>query len=115
MLYKAIEIAKANPIKGLPQMGAVITRRKRVLGVGKNSYKSDPLQFRYSRHPLSICKHAEIDAIKNAIKNGNSNELEGSTMFVARILKDGSLALAQPCQGCQKALDEFGIQAHWTE
>lgn len=114
MLYKAIEVARTNPITGLPKMAAVITKRKKILSVGVNSFKSDPLQFRYSRHPLSICKHAEIDAIKNAIKN-NIN-LSGTTMYVARVFGDGSVGIAKPCEGCQKAIRDFGIsEVFWTE
>lgn len=115
MLDTAIAIARANPIEGLPKMAAVIARRSKIVSVGLNSHKTDPLQSRYSRHPLSICKHAEIDAIKNALKNKKVQSLKGATIYVARIRKDNEVALAKPCTGCEKALAAYGItRAYWT-
>lgn len=97
-------------------MGAVIARRKKIVGIGRNSYKTDPLQSRYSRHPLSVCKHAEIDAIKNAIKRDRNVDLRGTSISVARVFSDGTVGIAKPCEGCQKALRAYGIShAEWTE
>jgi tRNA(Arg) A34 adenosine deaminase TadA len=114
-LDTAIQIAKANPVVGLPKMAAVIARRKKIISVGLNTHKTDPLQLRYSRHPLSVCKHAEISAIKNAIKADRNVDLRGTTIFIARVMKDGTTAIAKPCEGCQKALTAYGInRAYWT-
>ncbi len=111
----ATEVARANPIRGLPQMGAVIAKRRKIISVGLNSFKSDPLQSRFSRHPLAICKHAEIDAIKNAIKSEKTKDLSGATIYVARVLRNGERAIAKPCEGCMKALEAHGIsRVFWT-
>jgi tRNA(Arg) A34 adenosine deaminase TadA len=115
MLDTAIAVARANPVIGLPRMGAVIARRNKVISIGLNSHKTDPLQLRYSRHPLSICKHAEIAAIKNALKADRNVDLTKASIFIARVLKNGSTAMAQPCEGCQKALKAYGInRVFWT-
>jgi tRNA(Arg) A34 adenosine deaminase TadA len=110
MLDTAIAVARANPIETLPKMAAVITRRNKIISVGLNSHKTDPLQLKYSRHPLSICKHAEIDAIKNALKTDRNIDLTKASIFVARVLKNGSTAMAMPCEGCYRALEAFGIK-----
>jgi tRNA(Arg) A34 adenosine deaminase TadA len=115
MIDMALAVARANPVENLPKMAAVIARRKKVISVGLNSFKTDPLQSRFSPHPLAICKHAEIDAIKNALKAKKRHELRGSTIFVARVARNGAPALAKPCDGCRKALKAYGIsQAFWT-
>lgn len=34
----------------------------------------------------------------------------GAIVFVARVLRDGSLAQAKPCHNCQSSLRNFGVQ-----
>lgn len=113
----ALEVARNNPIKKLPQMGAVIVDKKgKLLSYGINSKKSNPFAAKYGRHPDAIYPHAEISAIKSAIKKGGIEQLEGGTIFVARVKKNGTPALAKPCSGCARAIYEFGIHnIIWTE
>ena len=115
MLHRAIKLARENTTD-LQKMGAVIVKRKRVLGEGQNSRKTHPLQRRFSNHDLKTAIHAEIAAIVDALRNHEIEELRGSEIFVARIMKNGSTGKAKPCTSCQKALDEYGISAvYWTE
>lgn len=117
MLSLAIERARENPIRKLPQMAALIYDRKgNFIGAGENSLKSHPLAARFSRHPDAIYLHAELAAIAYAIHRGRLEDLQGATMYVARVLKDGTPALAKPCSGCVRALAEFGIEkVEWTQ
>jgi tRNA(Arg) A34 adenosine deaminase TadA len=115
VLSEAIRYAKENPTD-LNKMAAIISKRKRVLGIGFNSRKTHPLQRRFSDHDLKVCIHAEIDALRDALRNYDEEAIRGAEIFVARVLKNGSPATAKPCKTCQVALDTFGIAAvYWTE
>lgn len=128
-LRRAIEHAQKNPI--LPRGRNSISRFASVLCdvgghsvVGLNSYKTSPLQARFASNPECIHIHSEISAIQNAIRylarhNGfhyrDVTDLSGWSMFVARVLKDGTPAMAMPCDGCQRALSAFNIsKVEWT-
>lgn len=115
MINRAIKLAKENTTD-LQKMGAVIAKRKRVLGEGQNSRKTHPLQRKFSNHDLKTAVHAEIAAIADALRNHDEAELVGAEIFVARVMKNGSTGIAKPCMSCQKALNEYGITAvYWTE
>lgn len=115
MIHEAINLAKNNPTD-LAKMGAVIVKNRRVIGSGQNSRKSHPLQRLFSKSDLKIALHAEISAIVDALRNHDENELRGSTIFVARVLKNGSRAIAKPCPVCERAIKAYGIEAaYWTD
>lgn len=84
--------------------------------VGQNKRKTHPLQLRFNKHnPKAICLHAEMDAIRQAIKLSGS-DLSGYKMYVARVHRNDELACAKPCQGCQSAIVAFNIKSvEWTE
>lgn len=109
MLNEAIKLAKLNPVIGLPRMSAIIAKRTRVIGWGWNSYKTDPLMYRFSDHDLKNCLHAELAAIKDALRHVNVDYLPQCSIHIARVLKDNSVALAAPCGICREALSAFGI------
>ena len=110
MLDKAIELAKSNPVEKLPRMAAIIAHRGRIVSIGFNRKKSHPLQAKYAKHPECQFLHAEIDAIRKALKKFSPEEISNFTMFVARVRKDDLPALAAPCYGCSNALKDFGIK-----
>lgn len=115
-LELALSLALGNQVQDLPRMGAVITgKRGYIHGCGLNSRKSDPLAAKYGRHPDAIYPHAELAAIKDALQEIGVDELANCTLYVARVKKDGTPALAKPCAGCQRAIMEFGIgNVVWT-
>jgi tRNA(Arg) A34 adenosine deaminase TadA len=117
-LKEATLWALVNPVEGLPRMAAIIcNKKKHVISVGWNSRKSDPLAAKYGRHPDAIYPHAELAAIKNALRDRNiqPSQLQDCTMYVARVKRDGTPAMAKPCVGCQRAIQEFGIgDVQWT-
>lgn len=115
MINEAINLAKSNATD-LARMGAVIVKNKRIIGSGKNSRKSHPLQRLFSKSDLKIALHAEISAIVDALRNHDEQELVGATIYVARVLKNGSRAIAKPCPICERAIKAYGIEAvHWTD
>lgn len=114
----AVAIARANKECGhLPRMAAVLTDKYgTVIGLGENRLKTHPLQAKFSRRPGSIYLHAEIDAIVDALKRCRLDDIEEGWLYVARVFKDGTPALARPCLGCQRAIMHFGIQhVEWTD
>lgn len=109
----AIEAAIYNPIQNLPRMAAVLITPGGDIFVGRNQFKSHPLQAVWSRNPQSIFLHAEIDALIKYLKRHTF--YYPSSIFVARVLKNNQPALAKPCSGCFGALLHFGItNIRWT-
>lgn len=86
------------------RIGAVVVRGGRILGRGYNRIR----YYHESRHIIHKHKeslHAEVDAIINSPCN-----LRGATMYVARLRKDGGLALAKPCKYCAELINKCGIK-----
>lgn len=101
-----------SPIR-TARIAAAIVYRGEIISVGVNSYKSDPLQAKYSKNEHAIYLHAEIASIKKALKRINKHELKKCDMYIVRRkIHNGAMCngLAKPCQGCQRAIDTYGIQ-----
>lgn len=112
----AVSIARSNDIKKLPKMGAILYLRNKPVSIGWNQKKTHPLAKRFQKNDKSDCLHAEIDAIKNALKFYTKDEISKMTLFVARVLKNGKTALAAPCKGCAAAIRHYKIKkVYWTE
>ena|SRR3990167_5425173 len=89
------------------RLGAVIFRRDKVLGRGFNTPNKT--------HPQSLAPYktrcAEFNSYINAVNLGISpNKLQGASLYVHRIKKDGSPGLAKPCEFCKRFLDQVGIK-----
>lgn len=115
VLNEAINLARTNPTD-LNKMAAIIVKRNKTLGKGMNTRKTHPLQKLFSKREVKIALHAEISAIVDALRSHEEEELQGASIFIARILKDGSRAIAKPCPVCDRALSAYGITGiYWTE
>jgi len=90
-------------------MAAAVVKKNRIIGIGWNRMKSHPFQAKFGKNQDAIFLHAEIHAIKNAIKDHSLDELRGARMIVLRKTARG-YGLAKPCIGCMRALVEFGIE-----
>lgn len=113
-LNELSKIAYANQGFGHAKLAAAIMRRHKLISIGINSGKTHPLQKKFSKNNRCIHLHAEIDAIRNALRMGHN--IEGTTMLIARTKKNGQIGLAKPCQACQRAIIHFGIRdVIWTE
>jgi len=97
------------PRAGNQTLASCIVKGTKIISFGQNQQKSHPLQSKFSKNPEAIYLHAEIDAIKNALKEIDSSLLEKSTLYVARTKKDGSEGISKPCKGCRRAIEAFGI------
>ncbi len=94
---------------GNQTLAACVVKRNKIISFGHNKNKTHPLQNKFTKHPEAIYLHAEIDAIKNALKRVSTEDLLGSILYVVRTKKDGSEGLAKPCKGCMQAIESFGI------
>ena len=107
-----IAIARDQPRIFGVRIAASLYRGNRLVAYGFNKGKSHPFQKRWAKHPEAIYTHAEIDAIRNALRR--DEDLSRCTLFVARWTQLGQ-ALAYPCEGCWAAIKSFGIrQVRWT-
>jgi tRNA(Arg) A34 adenosine deaminase TadA len=116
MLEKIAE--DVSPIK-TARMAAAVVYRGEIISIGVNSYKSDPLQARYAKNEHAIYLHAEIAAIKKALKRIDKNDLKKCDMFIVRRkMHNGEMCngLAKPCVGCQRAIDTYQLnRVNYTE
>lgn len=89
------------------RMGAVVVRGGRILAGASNDLRNSAST---DGIPLEECSvHAEVAALKRA------KAVEGSTVYVARVLKNGRRGLARPCARCEDVLIAAKVRrAIWT-
>jgi len=104
-LAHCINQARKLPIKrGRHRVyAAVVNSKGRIIGEGSNCYaKTHPRNAKYSDNKHYI--HAEQRAIMRSMRNG-----EGVKLYIARVLKDGTSALAKPCCVCDMWIKDSSI------
>lgn len=107
-------LATSNNMK--MKLAACLVIRNEIISVGFNSDKSHPLQKRFSKNSDAIFKHAEVDCIIKALKIVEEDDLKDANLYVYRVkkLSKGDAhwvsGMAEPCPGCQKAIEHFGIK-----
>ncbi|MHC4278169.1 MAG: hypothetical protein ACYSTI_12740 [Planctomycetota bacterium] len=103
-----IELAK-NMARKSPsrfRLGAVLVKRRRIISTGYNQMsKTHPLQEKYHDGSHTLGTHAEVHACIGV----SADDLLGAEVYVARLLKDGTQALAKPCLVCRKVLSSLGV------
>ena len=102
-----------DPVRNYRLTSAIVYKNS-IISFGANSYKTDPFQARWSKNDHAIHLHAEVNAIKNAIKRGSVDILKRSTLYIARVRSiNGTgyeIAMAKPCIGCRRCIAELGIK-----
>jgi deoxycytidylate deaminase len=94
---------------------AAIVYKKQILSIGRNQLKTHPIMLKYQTDKYKIYLHAEIDAIIKTINQYGSDVLKRCDLYVMRLTGGGNIGMSKPCQGCQKAIDAFGIKGvYWT-
>lgn len=88
-------------------VGSVLVRGGRLLAGASNDLRNPATT---EGIPFEECStHAEMAALRRV------KRAQGSTIYVARVLRTGVLGLAKPCSRCQKELVSAGVrQAIWT-
>lgn len=129
MIDFAIKEARKNPIEpigrnSISRFAAILFDGRGTIFTAFNSYKSHPLQAKFGINSESVHLHAEVNCLVKAtrwfaqrkgVNYSQIVDLSDFSMAVARVLRDGTPALAKPCTGCAKALIAFGIRdVSWT-
>lgn len=115
ILHTLAKVAEANDTSNI-KFAAAIVRGNKIISVGFNHNKSHPLQAKFCKNEHAIFLHAEVAAIKNALREIHVEELSKCDLYISRVKKPESFSkkfiwgLARPCCGCQRAIEEFGIR-----
>ena len=110
-------LAVENPgIRNRFKLAAGIVYRNHLIATGINSYKTHPLMLQFGKNADALFIHAEIDAIKNALRLITQDQLARCDMYVVRVKRPDTSTkkwvhgLAKPCEGCQRAIVSFGLK-----
>jgi deoxycytidylate deaminase len=110
------KVAEAVEPVSRQRLSACLVYKNEIIGMGFNKKKSHPFQRKFSKHEEAIYLHAEIDAIKNALKNVDAETISKSTLYIMRVKYEDMNAkrfvrgLSKPCEGCARAIAQFGIK-----
>ena len=104
LINTALKIAQLSEHKF--KIGAILTRGRRIISCGVNKYKSHPKQINPHTKALGTSIHAELDCIIKA----PYPMISGSSIYVARLLRDGTPGYCRPCESCISLLKEYGIK-----
>ena len=105
------------------KIGAVIMYKSKVISVGYNTTKSNPIQKAYNVYRNANGReydverqnnglHAEIMALQHATRSFKG-DLSKCSIFVYSEKKEGCkrlTRLTKPCNACSKRLEELGIR-----
>lgn len=115
-LSDLVTLATAIPRAGAASISAALVMNNKIVSYGFNSYKTHPFQKKFGKNKDAVCIHAEIDAIKNALKKVNVDDLKYATLYIARAKnkdqnsKKDHWGLSKPCEGCCRAISSFNIK-----
>lgn len=114
------KIASANDEYPRARMAAALVRGNKIMSIGLNRHKSDPLAAKFSKNEDAIYLHAEIHAIKQALRDYSLDDISGADLYVCRVKNHlvnlpnrkyiETWGLAKPCEGCLRAIAEFNIK-----
>ena len=94
------------------RLGAVLVKKHNIISTGFNLMRrTHPISSKYNVKSWSIGIHAELHCTIGL----SMNELQGSSMYIYRILKNGQPANSKPCKMCQHFLADVGVKkAHYS-
>lgn len=95
-------------------IGAILVYKNRVIAVGWNTTKENPIQKKYNQYrgfDTDVCVnslHAEMMCLIKARKL--NIEWSKASLFIYRSFKNGKNAIARPCEACMQAIKDYGIK-----
>jgi len=103
------------PVAGAKISAILTDKNNNIISTGFNSSKTHPFQKKFAKNEMAICLHAEIDAIKNALRNISVDEMSKTNLYICRVKRMNRggkyiTGLSKPCQGCMRAIITFGIK-----
>lgn len=111
-IFKSLETNALESNHSWAKVSAAIVEKGFIYGRGTNRNKTHPFQVKYARNKDSIFLHAEISAIKDAMRFLTLDDLSRADLYICRVKNIGGkyvYGLAKPCEGCMRAIVEFGI------
>ena len=115
ILHTLSKVAAANPGQREKLAAAVVCRNK-IISIGINSMKSHPMAAKYGKNEHAVFLHAEVAAIKNALREIDVDDFSKCDIYITRVKKEAPFTkkfvwgLAKPCAGCERAIAEFGLK-----
>ncbi len=115
ILHTLAKVAAANPGQREKLAAAVVCRNK-IISIGINSMKSHPMAAKYGKNEHAVYLHAEVAAIKNALREIDVDDFSKCDIYITRVKKEAPFTkkfvwgLAKPCVGCERAIAEFGFK-----
>lgn len=115
ILHTLAKVAAANPAQR-EKLAAAIVCRNKIISIGMNSMKSHPMAAKYGKNEHAVYLHAEVAAIKNALREISVDEFSKCDIYITRVKKEKPFTnkyvwgLAKPCAGCERAIAEFGLK-----
>jgi tRNA(Arg) A34 adenosine deaminase TadA len=97
----AMKVARKSPCSF--KIGALVVKGGRVLSWGHNKDKTDPIRIRRP-NPYVDKLHAELVALHGITETG------GCTLYVVRVGRVKSMALAKPCRMCMEMIRKAKIR-----
>lgn len=91
------------------QHGAIVVKSGRVVGSSCNKNINNPAHFcndLFNEYREYISLHAEVAALRNV----SPDVARGSTVYVGRLLKNGTPGFSRPCSECEKFLNSLGVK-----
>lgn len=120
MNYRVVDMLErlaieAPGVQGRFKLAAGVVYKKRLVATGVNSYKTHPWMCeRNGYREGQIFLHAEVDAIKNALRLITQEDLMKCDLYIMRVKLTPDFkwvhGLAKPCEGCQMTIASFGIR-----
>lgn len=120
--HMARAIALAETSDCAQRHGCVIAHGPRVLAVGVNTQRNSPDVC--ADPATQAARHAEINALRmltrppytaHSMKHSQGIDFSALTLYSARVLVDGTPALAKPCAYCDTLIGILGFKkVLWT-
>jgi len=98
-IFKEAAVSECMKSTYKQRLGAVVVYKGKIVGKGFNKVHSTGV-------PRLDGKHAEIEALNNT----KARYRMGSTVYVCRLAKDGSLTLSKPCHTCYTIMKKLGVK-----
>ena len=98
------------------KFAAAVAIRGKIISLGYPSKKTHPFAKKYQKNAESIYLHAETAAIKNSLNHIEKEDFEKATLYICRVKRPDANSknwvhgLARPCQGCLRAIAEYGFK-----
>jgi len=103
-------------------MAAGVVYKRHLIATGTNQPKTHPLMMSEGYREDQLFRHAEVDAIRNALRLITAEQLKQCELYVVRVKRPYTASktwvhgLAKPCVGCANVIQNYGItKVYWTK